>query len=184
MAAKAERKAIDKVFILLGLAATLTLLVVGALTWYGYTFASDMVKTNLSEQRIYFPPSGSPALTSLPAADQEQMNKYAGQQLVDGDQAKVYADNFIKVHLSEVADGKTYSEVSAEAMKDPSNQTLQMQKTVLFQGETLRGLLLGSGYSYWTFGKIAKYVSVVSFVGALCMALLVLLGMRHLSRVK
>lgn len=184
MAAKAERKAIDKVFILLGLAATVVLLIVGALMWYGYTFASDMVTANLSEQRIIFPTKDSEAIKKLPAADQEQMNKYAGQQLVNGDQAKVYADNFIKVHLSEIADGKTYSEVSAEAMKDPTNSTLQMQKTVLFQGETLRGLLLGSGYSYWTFAKIAKYVSIISFLGAACMALLVLLGLRHLSKVK
>lgn len=184
MTAKTERKAVDKVFILLGVAVTAVLLVVGALTWYGYSFASSMVKSNLSEQKIFFPPKGSPAITSLPEADQREMNKYAGQQLVDGDQAKVYADNFIKVHLSQVADGKTYSEVSAEAMKDPKNAALQAQKTVLFQGETLRGLLLGSGYSYWTFAKIAKFVSIASFVGALGMAVLVLLGLRHLAKLK
>lgn len=184
MSAKSERKAVDKVFILLGAAVTLVLVVVGLLTWYGYSFATTMVKQNLSEQKIFFPPKGSPAITSLPESDQKEMNKYAGQQLVDGDQAKVYADNFIKVHLSKVADGKTYSEVSTEAMKDPSNTALQAQKTVLFQGETLRGLLLGSGYSYWTFGKIAKFVSVAAFVGALVMAVLVLLGVRHLSKLK
>lgn len=184
MAAKAERKAVDKVFILLGVAVTLVLLVVSGLTWYGYSFASGMVKSNLSEQKIYFPEKGSSAITSLPEADQTEMNKYAGQQLVNGDQAKVYADNYIKVHLSKIADGKTYSEVSAEAMKDPSNTTLQMQKTVLFQGETLRGLLLGSGYSYWTFAKIAQFVSIAAFAGAVAMALLVLLGIRHLAKLK
>jgi hypothetical protein len=182
--AKAERKAVDKVFILLGIAVTAVLVVVGALTWYGYSFASDMVKTNLAEQKVFFPPKGSPAISALPAADQVEMNKYAGQQLVNGDQAKVYADNFIKVHLSEVAGGKTYAEVSSEAMKNPSDKTLQMQKTVLFQGETLRGLLLGSGYSYWTFGKIAKYVSMASFAGAAVMAVLVLFGLRHLAKLK
>lgn len=182
MAAKAERKAVDKVFILLGIAVTAILVVVGVLTWYGYTFASDMVKTNLSEQKIFFPPKGSPAIASLPEADQKEMNKYAGQQLVDGDQAKVYADNFIKVHLSKVAEGKTYAEVSSEAMKDPSNTVLQAQKTALFQGETLRGLLLGSGYSYWTFGKIAQFASIASFASAVVMAFLVVLGLRHLSK--
>ena len=109
MSAKSERKAVDKVFILLGAAVTLVLVVVGLLTWYGYSFATTMVKQNLSEQKIFFQPKGSPAITSLPESDQKEMNKYAGQQLVDGDQAKVYADNFIKVHLSKVADGKTYS---------------------------------------------------------------------------
>jgi hypothetical protein len=184
MAAKAERKAIDKVFILLGLAVAIVLVVVSGLTWYGYTFASDMVKANLSEQKIFFPEKDSEAIKALSEADQKEMNKYAGQQLVDGDQAKVYADNYIKAHLAKIAGGKTYSEVSAEAMKDPTNTTLQTQKTVLFQGETLRGLLLGSGYSYWTFGKIAKYVSLASFAGAICMMLLVLLGVRHLNKLK
>lgn len=184
MAAKAERKAIDKVFVLLGVAVTAVLVVMGSLTWYGYTFASDMVKSNLSEQKIFFPAEGSPAITGLSEADQKEVNKYAGQQLVDGDQAKVYADNYIKAHLAEIADGKTYAEVSSEAMKDPDNAMLKGQKAALFQGETLRGLLLGSGYSYWTFGKIALFVSIASFVGAFVMALLVILGMQHLRKLK
>lgn len=182
--AKAERKAIDKVFILLGVAATAVLLVAGSLAWYGYHFATNQVKTELSEQKVFFPPKGSAAITALPAADQVQVNKYAGQQLVNGDQAKVYANNFIKVHLSEVAGGKTYAEVSAEAMKDPTNTKLQAQKQTLFQGETLRGLLLGDGYSYWTFGMIAKLAAIAAFAGAGVMAILVWLGMLHLAKLK
>lgn len=182
--AKTERKAIDKVFILLGLASVAVLVVVGSLSWYGYNFATKSVKTELAEQKIYFPEKGSPAIAALPEADQKEMNKYAGQQLTTGMQAKVYADNFIKVHLSKVAGGKTYAEVSTEAMKDPTNTKLQGQKTTLFQGETLRGLLLGSGYSYWTFGMIAKYVALASFLGAGIMSLLVFLGLRHLSKLK
>jgi hypothetical protein len=110
------------------------------------------------------------------------MEKYAGQQLVNGYQAKVYSNNFISVHLQEVADGQTYSEVSTAALKDPTNQKLQTEKAVLFQGETLRGLLLGDGYSYWTFGMIAKWVAIAAFVGAAVMAILVWLGLVHLSR--
>lgn len=182
MAKNTERKAIDKVFILLGTAMTAVLLVVGGLAWYGYHFATDMVKTELSEQKVFFPPKGSAAIAALPAADQAQVNKYAGQQLVNGAQAKVYANNFIKVHLSEVAGGKTYAEVSTEAMKDPTNTKLQTQKAVLFQGETLRGLLLGDGYSYWTFGMLAQYVAIAAFAGAIVMAILVGLGLRHLKK--
>ncbi len=184
MARNTERKAIDKVFILLGTAMTAVLLVVGGLAWYGYHFATNQVKTELSAQKIFFPPKGSPAITSLPASDQQEMNKYAGQQLTDGQQAKVYANNFISVHLQEVAGGKTYAEVSTAALKDPTNTKLQGQKATLFQGETLRGLLLGSGYAYWTFGMIAKYVAIVSFVGAGIMAVLVWLGLLHLARIR
>jgi len=182
--AKTERKAIDKVFILLGIAMTLVLLVIGGLAWYGYHFATSTVTTELSEQKVFFPPKGSPAIAALPAADQKEVNKYAGQQLVNGQQAKVYANNFIKVHLSEVAGGQTYAEVSAAAQKDPTNTKLQAQKAVLFQGETLRGLLLGDGYSYWTFGMLAKYTAIAAFVGAGVMAILVWLGLAHLAKLK
>lgn len=182
--AKAERKAIDKVFILLGTAMAAFMLVVGGLAWYGYHFATDQVHTELSGQGIFFPAKGSPAITSLPADDQAAMSKYAGQQLTDGQQAKVYADNFIKVHLSEVADGQTYAQVSTAATKDPTNQKLQAQKATLFQGETLRGLLLGDGYSYWVFGMIAKYVALAAFIGAGVMAILVWLGLLHLAKLR
>lgn len=182
--AKSDRTAIDKVFVLLGIVATAVLLVAGCLAWYGYNFATTSVKNELSQQKIYFPEKGSSAIANLPAKDQEQVNKYAGQQLVDGQQAKVYANNFINVHLSEIANGQTYAEVSAAAQKDPSNKQLQTQKSVLFQGETLRGLLLGSGYAYWTFGLIAGYVAIASFIGAAVMAILVLLGLAHLKKLK
>jgi len=182
--AKSDRKTIDKVFILLGTAMVALLVVVGGLAWYGYHFATNSVKTELSQQKVFFPPKGSPAIAALPEADQKEINKYAGQQLVDGQQAKVYANNFINAHLSKVAGGKTYAEVSAEAMKDPTNTKLQAQKATLFQGETLRGLLLGSGYAYWTFGLIAKYVAIASFIGAAVMAVLVALGLRHIAKLK
>ncbi len=182
--AKAQRKTIDTVFILIGTAATAVLLVIGGLAWYGYHFATNSVRTELSAQKIYFPPKGSPAIAALPMADQVEMNKYAGQQLVNGQQAKVYANNFINVHLHEIAGGQTYAQVSTEALKNPTNQKLQTQKAVLFQGETLRGLLLGSGYAYWTFGIIAMYAAIAAFAGAAVMALLVWLGLAHLYRLK
>jgi len=182
--AKTEKRAIDKVFISLGVVSTAALLVIGCLAWSGYSFATDMVRAELSAQKVFFPAKDSAALAALPKDDQTEMNKYAGQQLVNGEQAKVYANHFIAVHLSEVAGGKTYSEVSADAMKDPTNQTLQAQKSVLFQGETLRGLLLGDGYAYWTFGTLAQYAAIASFVGAGVMGILVFLGLHHLRKLK
>lgn len=182
--ARTERKAIDKVFILLGSVMAAVLVVVGVLAWYGYNFATTSVRSELSQQKVFFPPKDSPAIAALPAADQKEVNKYAGEQLVDGQQAKVYANNFIGVHLKEIAGGKTYAEVSTEAMKDPTNAKLQAQKATLFQGETLRGLLLGSGYAYWTFGLLAKYVAIAAFVGAAAMIIFVLLGLRHLAKIR
>ncbi len=175
---KSDRKTIDKVLILLGGVASVLLIVVGALSWYGYSFATGMVRDQLTAQKIYFPPAGREA---LPASEYPSLQKYGGKQVVDGVMAKAYAEDFIGKHLKHVANGQTYSEVSAAAMKDPSNTTLQQQKAVLFQGETLRGLLLGTGYAYWTFGMIALWLSIASFLGAGLMAVLTLLGLRHLN---
>lgn len=182
MSKNAERRAIDKVFIMLGSAMAVLLIVIGALAWYGYTFASGMVTDQLSAQHIYFPAKDTAGFTSLPVADQKAIEPYAGQQLVNGEQARVYADNYIAVHIDKMADGKTYAEVSEESMKDPSNAKLQGLKTALFQGETLRGMLLGSGYAFWMFGMIAKFVALAAFVGAIFMTVFVMLGVRHLKK--
>ncbi|HSX05856.1 MAG TPA: hypothetical protein VLF69_05275 [Candidatus Saccharimonadales bacterium] len=176
-----ERKIIDKVFVLLGVAVMLVLLVAGSLGWYAHNFAINMVHTELAAQKIYFPPKGSPALDPAEFPDLQQ---YAGQQVDNGLKAKAYANGFIARHLEKIAAGKTYSEVSAEAMADPTNTTLQMQKAVLFQGETLRGLLLGDGYGYWMFGEIAGYAALAALVGSVVMFGLVLLGLRHIARLK
>jgi len=179
MSSRTERKAIDKVFVLLGAMATIALLGASGLAWYGYSFATDNVRTELSAQKIYFPPRGSPGLDPKEFPDLQQ---YAGQLVDDGPKARAYANGFIGRHLEKVSGGKTYAEVSALAMKDPTNQALQQQKATLFQGETLRGLLLGDGYAYWTFGMIALYASMAAFAGAIVMTILVLLGLRHLKR--
>jgi len=179
---KEQRAVIDRVFIMLGIVTMVVLLVAGGIAWKGYSFATDQVKTELGSQKIYFPPKGSPAIAALPAADQALMNKYAGQQLLTGDQAKVYANNFIGVHLEEIAGGKTYAQVSTEAMANPKDAKLQAQKATLFQGETLRGLLLSAGYSYWTMGMLARDAAVAFFGGAALMFLLVLMGLARIAR--
>lgn len=181
---KSDRKTIDRVFVLLGLVMVVVLIIVGGLALKASSFAKSSVATELKDQQIFFPAKGSPAISQLPLSDQKQMDKYAGQQLVNGAQAKVYADNFIAFHLTKVANGKTYSQVSSLALANPNDSQLKAEEQTLFQGETLRGLLLGDGYSYWIFGQIAYYASITSFLGAAVMAVLVLLGYRHLSKSK
>lgn len=184
MSKKTERKAIDKVFILLGSAMTVVLMIIGALAWYGYSFASGMVTDQLSAQRIYFPDRDSEAFNGLSAEHKAEVERFAGQQLTTGEQAKVYANNYIGAHLENIGGGKTYAEISEAAKADPTNAKLQGQKTALFQGETLRGMLLGTGYAFWTFAMIAQYAAIAAFVGAIIMAVLVVLGLQHLARTK
>jgi len=177
--AKTDRRIIDKVFVSLGSVAVVVLVVVGILAAVGYQFATSTVRSELTSQQIYFPPKGSPALdpNEFPG-----LQKYAGQLVDNGPKAKAFANEFIAVHLKKVANGQTYSQVSAAALADPTNTALKQQAQVLFQGETLRGLLLGDGYAYWTFGQIAGIVALVTFAGAAVMLLLVLAGLRHIAK--
>ena len=101
--------------------------------------------------------------------------------MLNGRQAEVYADHFIAVHLSEIAGGKTYSQVSAAAQADPTNAKLAAQVQLLFRGSTLRGLLL-YGYAFWQIGQIAMYAALVAYLGGVLFLLLALLGFLHARR--
>lgn len=177
---KSKRKVIDKVLISFGVVATIVFLGMGGLAWATHTFTMNNVTTQLSQQKVYFPPKGSPELASPLIGP--YLNQYAGQQLLTGPQAKAYANHFIAVHLSEVANGQTYAQVSAASLADPTNVQLKTEAAVLFQGETLRGLLLGDAYAFWTVGQIAGYVAIVLFIAGGVMLILVLLGLAHLAR--
>jgi hypothetical protein len=131
-------------------AAAMIFLGVCALVAGNYT--KDVVHDQLAPQKIFFPPAGSPAL--LPGVKQ-----YAGQQLLTGAQAKAYANNFIGVHVTKIANGQTYAQVATKAQAAPNNATLAGQKTALFQGETLRGLLL-SAWGWSVVGTIATIAGI------------------------
>jgi hypothetical protein len=160
---KQQNQTIYKVFTALALLVGIALAGVSALAWYTHSFTDNMVRTELAAQKIYFPEAGSPGFSAEQYPDIQQ---YAGQLVDTGEEAKAYANGYIKRHLDKIAGGKVYAEVSAEAMKDPTNETLQKQKQSLFQGETLRGILLGNGYAFGTISEIAKIVSLFAAVAA------------------
>src|ERR1700687_5863375 len=92
----------------------------GFLFW-GNSFIHNQISTELTAQQISFPAADSKSVTSLPTADAAAMSVYGGQQLTTGEQARVYANNFIGPHLSEVAGGLTYSQMSAKAQAHPTD---------------------------------------------------------------
>jgi len=141
----------------------------GFLFW-GNSFIHNQITTELTAQQIYFPAVNSAAITALPAADATAMNAYGGQQLTTGDQAKVYANSFIGVHLSEIAGGQTYSQMSAKAQANPTDTKIAGQVATLSKGEMLRGTLLNA-YGWWTIGTYALYAAI-----GLAAAALVVLG--------
>ncbi len=152
----------------LSVIAAAVLVAVGGLALWANSFTGNMVKSELAAQKIYFPEKGTPALDPKIYPDLQQ---YAGQLVDTPQKAKAYANGYIGRHLKNVAGGKVYAEVSTEAKKDPTNQKLQQQKQTLFMGETLRGMLLTSGYGFGTVGRIAGVAAYVAF--ALSGALLV-----------
>ena len=176
-----NRKFVDRVASTTGLFLAVVLLIAGGLLTWGYSFTNDQVKTQLAAQNIIFPPAGSGAISSLPAKDQPFMAKYAGQQMLTGRQAEVYADHFIAVHLGEIGGGKTYSQASAAAMAAPTDAKLAGVVATLFKGETLRGLLL-YGYAFWQIGQIAMYAALVAYLGGILFLLLAFLGFLHARR--
>src|SRR5215469_9460890 len=145
----------------------------GFLYW-GSSFVNGMVRDQLVAQKIYFPPpSQIKAGGALdPAEFPAEIRAYAGQQVDTGDKARVYANDFIAIHLTKVANGQTYSQVSAALQADPKNTMLANQANTLFKGETLRGLLLNAyGWSqvamYAFFAAIGLTVAAVAVFATL-----------------
>lgn len=173
------RRTLDLLLSAAGVILAVVLLAAGGLLMWGYTFADNEVHDQLAAQKIFFPPKGSPAFAP---AEYPDLQKYAGQQVVDGDQARAYANGFIGRHLKKVANGQTYAQVSAQVQQNPNNAKLKSQQETLFRGETLRGLLLDA-YAFWQIAQIALYAAIISFVLGVLMAVLSLLGFWHMRRV-
>ena len=190
-----KRRTIDRVVSLIGLGLSVFLFVTAALLNWGFNFANKSVTEQLSAQKISFPAADSDGLKNLPDEDRAIIEQYAGLQLTTGKQAKAYADHYIGVHVKGIAGGKTYSEVSGEALAvsaqsraNPGDTelaakaaTLMSQRQTLFMGETLKGLL-GFTYAFWQIGQIAMYAMWAALVGGLLMLVLSILGFLHLRR--
>jgi hypothetical protein len=174
------RRTLDFITTSIGFGLTVLLLVAGGLLTWGYNFANGNVHDQLAAQQIYFPEKGSDALKSPEIGP--YLNKYAGQQLVNGAQAEAYADHFIAVHIKQIGGGKTYSQISAAAKADPTNTQLAAQANTLFKGQTLRSMLL-EAYAFWQLGQIALYSAIASFAAAALMLVLSILGLLHLRKV-
>jgi hypothetical protein len=149
------------------------LLVGGGLLAWGGAFADDMVHDQLSDQRIFFPEAGSPALDpdTYPGLQQ-----YAGEAVDNGPKAKAYADEYIKVHLEESTDGRTYSELSTASRANPDDTELAGLVQTAFRGETLRGLLLYA-WGWSVVASIATMVSWAAFAGAAIVLLALAYGL-------
>ena len=192
-----KRRTFDRIVSFVGLGLSVFLLVAAVLLNWGASFANESVNTQLAQQKITMPDKDSAGFKALSEEAQTELAPFSNMPLTTGAQAQAYADFYIGSHLKGIAGGKVYSEVSgmalgaaAKSKADPTNAALAAetanlmgQRTTLFMGETLRGLLLYS-FAFWQIGQIAMYAAWAAAVGGLLMLVLTLLGFAHLRRVE
>src|SRR6185312_11620900 len=80
------------------------------ISFWGSNFTNEQIKSQLEPQKIFFPTD----VSTMPEPDKSAVAPYAGQQVLTGEQAHVFAQNYLGLHLRELADGKVYSELSTE----------------------------------------------------------------------
>jgi hypothetical protein len=130
------------------------MIVLGIVSIVGGSYDHQVVHNQLGPQKITFPKP----------AEYADLKKYEGQQVLTGTQAKAYAEDQIGVDMNKVAGGKTYSQVSDEWIAGGmKNEKLAGERTTLFMGETLKGLLLNA-WGWAQIGSIAILAGILLIV--------------------
>ena len=149
-----------------GFALAAILLAAGGMLLWGSAYVHNTVQGQLSAQQIFFPPKAAfahpKAGTEITPSMIPSVSQYAGQQLVTGQQAESYADNFIAVHITNMTGGKTYAQLSAASLAQPNNTKLAGQVGTVFKGETLRSMLLNA-FGWWKVSQITYIASLIAF---------------------
>jgi hypothetical protein len=197
-----QRKVFDRLASGTGAALAVILVVAGGLLTWGHSFAQGNVHDQLAQQQINFPSrseigavkaryekGGQKAVTDPEFPNAKLMvtalEPYAGKQVLTGQEAQVYANDFIGQHLYAMPYHGVYSQISGAAMtaKAGSAKATQLDalKTTSFMGTTLRGMLL-EAYAFGTIGSVMLWGAVAAFAGAALLAVLTLLGLWHAGR--
>ncbi len=154
--------------------------------FYEGSFVTGYVKDQLTAQQISFPAADQIKAGGAldPAEFPAEIRDQAGNQVTNGDQARIYANDFIGKHLQTLAGGSTYATIGAKisaanaaltaaSKTDPNYATLQANVATLntqraspFQGEMLRATLLNS-WGWWTLGVYATYAGIGLLIAAL-----------------
>jgi len=193
-----KRRTLDLIFATGGLVVAILILVLGLVLQNQANFAKNYVHDQLNQQKITFTPA------NFLKADENDpcLKANAGKPLLTGKQAECYANHYIGVHVTLINNGQTYSQTSnaartlsaqLQAMPDQKSaaakklaaqvQDLEGKATTLFQGETLRGLLLTT-YGFSIFGDRAQTAAYVCFALALVLFLAAIAGYIHAATKK
>ena len=137
------------------------------MAYWGYTFNTSQIRAQLEPQKIFFPADVTETVAELQAYPDlvpyvDDLQKYQGQQVLNGEQAHVFAEAYLGLHLRTLADGKVYSELSTEARAE-QDPALKAEKNALvqtaFRGETLRSML-NQAWAFSIFGTMAFYAAI------------------------
>jgi len=154
------------------------------------SFTTGQIREELTAQQVFFPGADQIKTGGAldPATFSQEIRDQAGNQVTDGNQDRIYANDYLGEHVKSTAGGLTYAKVGTKitALKaqqaslskdDPAYTDLQSQITTLtaqretlFKGETLRSMLLNA-YGWWTVGTYTIYAAF-----GLMLAALVVLG--------
>ena len=161
-----SRKTFDKLAGAGGIVAVVVLVIAGALLTWGHSFVNSNVHSQLAQQQIYFPPKAAfahpKAGTEITPSMIPSVSQYAGQQLLTGQQAESYADNFIAVHIANMTGGQTYAQLSSKALANPNDTKLAAEVNAVFKGDALRSMLLNA-FGWWKVSQITYIASLIAF---------------------
>lgn len=130
------------------------MIVLGIVSIVGGSYDHEVVHEQLAPQKIFFPKP----------AEYPDLKQYEGQQVLSGTQARAFANDQLGPDLNKVAGGKTYSQVSEEWIAGGMKSAkLAEERTTLFTGETLKGLLLGA-WGWAQIGSIAILAGILLIV--------------------
>ena len=156
----------SRLTVIAGFALAAVLLAAGGLLLWGSAYVHNTVQGQLAAQQIFFPPKAAfahaQAGTEITPSMIPSVSQYAGQQLLTGQQAEAYANNFIAVHITNMTGGKTYAQLSSAALANPKDTKLAGLVATVFKGETLRSMLLNA-FGWWKVSQITYIAAIVSF---------------------
>lgn len=191
VATRIDRRLMDRLISWTGALMAFALVALGAAAIYGGSFALDNVRDRLEPQNIAFPPA-----EAMSDHDREMgLTQFAGQKVDTGTEAEAFS-SYIGGHLTDINDGKTYSETSSESRayaaevgEDPTPaevakmEELNGKVQTLFRGETLRAILLNA-YGWWVVGSITLYVGYGAVAVGILLALFAFFGFRHAKKLE
>ncbi|MGC9221872.1 MAG: hypothetical protein ACP5H2_11070 [Solirubrobacteraceae bacterium] len=183
-----QRRVFDRLVSSAGALLVVVLLVAGGLLTWASSYTGSQVKTQLAMQDVYFPTAAELKTATKNNTGEYQarmvpyLKQYAGKEVLTGAEAEAFANHFIAYHLQAMPYHGVYSKISAAALAaipgTANAKSLTSLESTVFQGTTLRGMLL-EAYAFGFMGTLAMWGAIASFVGAVILAILVMLGLAH-----